>query len=597
MTPFNTFGYRWSFNPGPFTIKEHVCITVMANVVVAGAYATDVVLAQRIFYGQQVSWAYQILIVLSSQIIGFSLGGILRQFVVWPSSMIWPGALVNSALFNTLHKHYGKRDRGHMTRERFFTIVLACTFVWYWFPGFIFTALSVFNWACWIAPNNVVVNSLFGTNSGLGMGILTFDWSLISYIGSPLVTPWWSEANTAVSFVVIFWIIAPIIYFTNTWDTAFLPISSNLSFDNTGSPYQPKQIITDGLFDQAKYIAYSPLLIPTTMLLAYGVAFAAFIAVFVHIFLWFRHDLVRRFRSSLKDERDVHSRLMLEYKEVPFWWYGSVGIICLSFLLVAVSVFLPQLPAWAVLLAFIFSAILSLPLAMLQAITNQQVPTQVMHELVAGYMLPGRPIANMLFKAIAHIGTTQAVTFCGNLKLGHYMKIPPRIMFATQLVAAFISAFVVIGVQDWMLGNVEDVCTPHQKNGFCCPSSNTFATASLIWGGIGPRRLFSPGAPYAPLLWFFLNGGLAPIPFYLLARRFPLSFWRYINIPVCFAGLGLGTGVAISMIVVFFSVIYPKGGIQFNWWGNVVWTTTADAKGVPLYTLHPEDTIGPKVWS
>lgn len=186
---FTTFGYVWSLNPGPFNIKEHVCVTVMANSVIAGAYATDVLLSQKIFYGQTLSWGYQILVTLSTQIIGFSLGGLLRQFVVWPSSMIWPGALVNSALFNTLHRNYGKRDRGHITRERFFLIAMGCSFIWFWFPGYLFTALSVFNWVCWIVPNNVPVNILFGTNTGLGMGVLTFDWSMIAYLGSPLVTP------------------------------------------------------------------------------------------------------------------------------------------------------------------------------------------------------------------------------------------------------------------------------------------------------------------------------------------------------------------------------------------------------------------------
>ena len=188
-TRYNTFGYVWSLNPGPFSIKEHVCITVMASVVVSGAYATDVTLTQRIFYRQTVTVAYQILLALSTQLIGFSFGGFLSQYVVWPASMIWPGALVNCALFNTLHQSFGKSDPGHMSRQRFFLIALACSFVWYWIPGYLFTALSVFNWACWIAPNNVVVNTLFGTNTGLGMGIFTFDWSMIAYLDSPLVTP------------------------------------------------------------------------------------------------------------------------------------------------------------------------------------------------------------------------------------------------------------------------------------------------------------------------------------------------------------------------------------------------------------------------
>ena len=63
-------------------------------------------------------------------------------------------------------------------------------FVWYWFPGYLFTALSTFTWVCWIAPNNIVVNQLFGYSTGLGMGFLTFDWNVIAYNGSPLVTPW-----------------------------------------------------------------------------------------------------------------------------------------------------------------------------------------------------------------------------------------------------------------------------------------------------------------------------------------------------------------------------------------------------------------------
>jgi hypothetical protein len=161
----------------------------MASVVYMGAYSTEITATQRIFYGQKLSFSYQMMLVLSTQILGFSLGGLLRQFAVWPSSAIWPGALVNASLFNTLHKNYGKKEKRHFSREKFFCIAAACSFAWYWVPGYLFTALSVFNWACWIAPTNVPVNSLFGTLSGLGMGVFTFDWSMISYIGSPLVTP------------------------------------------------------------------------------------------------------------------------------------------------------------------------------------------------------------------------------------------------------------------------------------------------------------------------------------------------------------------------------------------------------------------------
>lgn len=188
-TKFNTLGYQWSFNPGPFNIKEHTVITVMANLLYNDAYATLITAIQELFYGQKLTYGYRILIVLSTQLFGYTYAGLVRQFLVWPSSMIWPGALVECALLNTLHKNYGKFERNHMSRERFFFLVTIGAFVYYFLPGYIFTGLSMFTWACWIAPQNQTVNSLFGFQTGLGMGFLTFDWSMISYLASPLIAP------------------------------------------------------------------------------------------------------------------------------------------------------------------------------------------------------------------------------------------------------------------------------------------------------------------------------------------------------------------------------------------------------------------------
>lgn len=36
------------------------------------------------------------------------------------------------------------------------------------------------------------------------MSLITFDWAQIAYIGSPLATPWWAEANVAVGFIFFF---------------------------------------------------------------------------------------------------------------------------------------------------------------------------------------------------------------------------------------------------------------------------------------------------------------------------------------------------------------------------------------------------------
>ena len=81
--------------------------------------------------------------------------------------------------------------------------------------GYLFTALSVFSWMCWIRPSNVVINQLFGVNSGLGMGVLTLDWAQISWGSNPLVTPWWAQLNYFAGFVFFYWILVPIFYYTN----------------------------------------------------------------------------------------------------------------------------------------------------------------------------------------------------------------------------------------------------------------------------------------------------------------------------------------------------------------------------------------------
>ena len=184
----SVLGYSFSLNPGPFNIKEHALISIMANVA-EGASIADVASAMHIVYGIKWSFGKKFLLGLPIQIIGFSFAGFLRRFLVWPSGMIWPGVLVRCALLSTVHSNFERKDTNHISRERFFYLACLCSFVWYWVPGYLWTGLSVFNWVCWIAPNNVVMNSLFGSISGFGMGLFTFDWTAISALGSPLVIP------------------------------------------------------------------------------------------------------------------------------------------------------------------------------------------------------------------------------------------------------------------------------------------------------------------------------------------------------------------------------------------------------------------------
>lgn len=211
------FGFEdeWSFNPGPFNIKEHAAIIQMTNAAITPAYAVYLTLTLDKFYQVRKGPGFDICIVLSTQMIGFAFAGICRRFLVWPASMLWPSNLVICTLLNTFHAEDDDGRDGSMTRYRFFFFIIVGAGLWYLLPDFLFVGLSTFSYICWAAPNNVVVNQLFGVANGLGMGFLTFDWSQISYIGSPLIVPFWAILNIFVGFVAIYWIITPALYYSN----------------------------------------------------------------------------------------------------------------------------------------------------------------------------------------------------------------------------------------------------------------------------------------------------------------------------------------------------------------------------------------------
>lgn len=633
-------------NPGPFTIKEHVLVVVMASVGAGSAYATDIVAVQRVFYDQNWDFGYQWLMVMSTQLIGFSIGGVARRFLVDPPSMIWPASLVNTALFNTLHQtqYSGIGDRGGLSRERFFFYAFLGSFVWYWFPGYIFTALSYFSWVCWIAPKNVKVNQMFGVFKGMGMSLITFDWSQIAYIGSPLATPWWAEANIAAGFLFFFWFLTPILHYSNVWYAQWMPISSRTSYDNTGHRYNVRRILNpDATLNMTAYKEYSPIMLSTTFSISYGLSFASITSTLVHAFLYFRKQIWVQARRSLHEQPDIHARLMSRYRQVPHWWYIIIFLSQFAFGIVSIQVWPSHFPVWAFILALIIAFFYVIPIGMIQAITNQQVGLNVITELIIGYIMPGYPVAMMMFKTWGYITMAQALTFTSDFKLGHYMKVPPRPMFFAQVVCTIIAGTVQLGVQAWMFSNIKGMCSDEQAY-FICPSTEVFGTASIIWGTIGPALQFSKGQIYYGLVFFFLAGSVAPAITYFLSKKFPnATYLRYLNWPVIFNGTGLippasainyvpwaivgfifqyvirrrhfgwwakynyvlsaalDSGVAIAVIVIFFCLQFPKGGeigldsIQ-SWWGNTVYTNTADFKGTPLRVLGEGETFGPATW-
>lgn len=79
-----------------------------------------------------------------------------------------------------------------VSQMRWFVYCFSAMFVYFWFPGYIFQALSYFNWMTWIAPDNISLAAITGSVSGLGLNpIPNFDWNQLVYAVDPLIYPFY----------------------------------------------------------------------------------------------------------------------------------------------------------------------------------------------------------------------------------------------------------------------------------------------------------------------------------------------------------------------------------------------------------------------
>ncbi|CAI7577618.1 unnamed protein product [Penicillium manginii] len=643
---FKFFGIDCNLNPGVFSKKEHTLVVIMANATFGGgaAYATDVLLAQRAFYGQKFGWAFEIFMCISTQMLGFGMAGFFTKFLVQPAAMIWPSTLINTALFSALHDH-SKPDPRKVSgwkigRYGLFLAAMTASFCWYWFPGYIAPFLSVFAWVTWIKPNNVVINQLFGGWTGLSLLPMTFDWTQISGFNfSPLIAPWYAIANTLIGMVIFFWICTAGIHYKGLFYSEYLPISDSQSYDNTGNIYNVSKILTpEFTFDPVKYKEYSPLFLSTTFTLCYGLSFAGIIAVIVHTGLFHGSDIWARFRQAGAETEDVHSRLMARFKTVPMWWYGAVTLIMIGIALGVTQGYETHLSWWAFFVSLIIACFWFVPLGIVKASTNIDIGLNVLTEFIIGYMQPGKPMAMMLFKTYGYMSMYQGMYFSQDLKLGHYMKLPPRVTFTAQMVAGVWSSLVQIATMNWALGTIKKVCQSDQPNHYTCPNGRVFFNASVIWGVIGPQRMFSIGQIYSPLMFFWIAGLILPIVIYFGARTWPKSSIRYLNAPLIFSGAGLippatplnylswgivgfifnkwirdrwrgwwmqynyvlsaGLDVGLALCTILIFLTLNLTGTEFPaWWGTNIAANTMDAQDTAIRTpLAEGQTFGPATW-
>lgn len=132
------------------------------------------------------------------------------------------------------------------------------------------------------------------------------------------------------------------VWYTNTWNTGYLPINTNRIYDHYGLRYNVSRTIDErGMFDLEKYSAYSAPYMGAANALLYGFFFAIYSAVVTHVILYHRYEIMMGFKNLWKGMRfwkkktdeeaageegeykDVHNRLMAAYPEGK-----SFGPVC-----------------------------------------------------------------------------------------------------------------------------------------------------------------------------------------------------------------------------------------------------------------------------
>ncbi|OAV90498.1 hypothetical protein PTTG_28303 [Puccinia triticina 1-1 BBBD Race 1] len=302
---FNLFGYNFSLNPGPFNAKEHLLITIMGNVTYGGqvgVYVTDLIATLRIkrFYGLEGRFSdagFQLLMAISTQMLGLGLSGMTRRsFLVYPPMMLWPTSLASLALNNVFHDASNPIANGwKMGRYRFFLIVFVLYGLYFVFPDAVAGFLGTFNWMTWIKPDHVNLAAITGSVSGLGLNPWpTFDYNVASLLRDPIITPLFSVLNQFAGQLILGMII-PALWYTNTWNTGYLPINDNGVFDrfNITRVMDPN---TQTLNITA-YEEYSPTYLSAGNGILYGFFFAMYTAVIVHVALYYHKELAQGFRS------------------------------------------------------------------------------------------------------------------------------------------------------------------------------------------------------------------------------------------------------------------------------------------------------------
>jgi hypothetical protein len=95
--------------------------------------AMMVLAVQKLYYNIEPSAAVGVFLILSTQMLGYGIAGLLRRTLIYPSKMLYPTNLPTASLLENLHREQSKSKK----KMRVFHIAFVVLFVWQTMPQYI----------------------------------------------------------------------------------------------------------------------------------------------------------------------------------------------------------------------------------------------------------------------------------------------------------------------------------------------------------------------------------------------------------------------------------------------------------------------------
>jgi hypothetical protein len=141
--------------------------------------------------------------------------------------------------------------------------------------------------------------------------------------------------------------------------------------------------------------------------------------------------------------------LVAAYPDVPDWWFLIVSVVGIIVIMI-VSHVSEMLDWYNVLFALSIPIIFVLPFGMVASITGQLIHNQGIYYVmvgIVGLLWSGDQPKMMTFIAVGYTTYCQTLYIVSNMKLGHYMKIPPRTLFLIQSLTCLVCSSFGVGIQ------------------------------------------------------------------------------------------------------------------------------------------------------